>query len=370
MNLQQAYIGWSQQQQNREHYMKTKDAFRKAWFMLPTNKPCSYYTKQVLGEALAATREVESVKINAASVMVHVLSFAHFAEPKYNPEPDFTYSDLMEYTKGPLADPAKIGKLPVDEDDDDNDLDIDPVTAMPRKAINEETVDTIKVREKLHVPEIDASKVESKEPLTPCDEHGNPIPGEPSIIVSVPKDEDNDPLAGIDFNDKKEVADALLDQSARIMNDKPKEDMKDKKLRGRQPRKVCKIDPDTLKVLEVYDSISEACSKNGVKKLDGALRKNQRCHGFYWCYAEYAKDFKPATQHPTGDVKKKAATKPTPKPNHKKVEEAIQQLQLDYAPKPDIANLTDEELRDELVRRGWRGALIRTDEMVFGEKEK
>ena len=89
-------------QENRELYVKTRDAFRKAWFSLPTNKPCSYYTRDVLGEALAASREIESNKVKAASVMVHVLDFANWAEPKFNPKPDFTWQDLMEYTKGPL----------------------------------------------------------------------------------------------------------------------------------------------------------------------------------------------------------------------------------------------------------------------------
>lgn len=105
MNLGQAYLGWQQQSENRKLYMNTHEAFRKAWFTLPTNKPCSYYTREVLGTALAETREVDSVKAKAASVMCQVLSWAHWAEPKFNPEPDFTFDDLMEYTKGPLANP-------------------------------------------------------------------------------------------------------------------------------------------------------------------------------------------------------------------------------------------------------------------------
>ena len=105
MNLGQAYLGWQQQSENRKLYMNTREAFRKAWFTLPTNKACSYYTREVLGTALAETREVDSVKAKAASVMCQVLSWAHWAEPKFNPEPDFTFDDLMEYTKGPLANP-------------------------------------------------------------------------------------------------------------------------------------------------------------------------------------------------------------------------------------------------------------------------
>jgi len=95
MTLQEAYQGWQQDGQNRQLYANTRNAFRKAWFRLPTNQPCRYYTKEVLGEALAATDEVREMKAKAASVMIHVLAFAHRQEPADNPEPDFTIDQLM-----------------------------------------------------------------------------------------------------------------------------------------------------------------------------------------------------------------------------------------------------------------------------------
>jgi hypothetical protein len=106
MTLQEAYQGWQEQEQNRKLFTKTREAFRKAWFQLPTNKPCEYYTKEILGEALAATREVESNKAKAASVMIHVLTFANFAEPGDNPKPEFTYDDLMKFTQAPVKKPT------------------------------------------------------------------------------------------------------------------------------------------------------------------------------------------------------------------------------------------------------------------------
>ena len=82
MNLRQAYDGWAQQEQNRTLYQKTRDAFRRAWFTLPTNKPCSWYTADRLALALAETNVIESDKVKSASVMIHVLTWANFAEPK------------------------------------------------------------------------------------------------------------------------------------------------------------------------------------------------------------------------------------------------------------------------------------------------
>ena len=251
MNLQQAYQGWQRQAQNLNLYLKTREAFRKAWFTLPTNKPCSYYTKEVLGTALAQPRVIESDKANAASVMLHVLTFANWAEPKFNPKPDFTFQDLMEYTKGPLADPEKIKPAPkpsIDEEEE-NDLDIDPVTAMPRKAIEQE-----------------------EEPKA-----------EP----------------------------------------KAEKDMDEKKPRGKQPRKVCQIDAETLQVIRTYDSCIEGCRTTGVKNLDRAIKRLQKAGGYYWQYPEDVPTF-------AERLKKKQEAQPAQRkqaaPKHKTIKETIDEM--------------------------------------------
>ena len=228
MNLGQAYQGWQQQSQNRQLYVKTREAFRKAWFTLPTNQPCSYYTKQILGEALAATREIESNKAKAASVMIHVLTFANFAEPKFNPKPDFTLEDLMEYTRGPLADPEKTGRKQEADDDD-------PVTAAPRRAMEqEESADTILLREKAQRIELDIKRVD--------------IEAESSAA-------------------------------------KPKP-------RGRAPRPVAQIDPATLEVVKVWPAMGDAERETGACNLDRAIKLVRKSAGYYWCNADDADTFK------------------------------------------------------------------------------
>ena len=96
MTLQEAYQSWQQLDDNRVLYAKTREAFQKTWFHLPTDKPCSYYTKDVLVQAMAAAATVfGGFKVRAASVMCHVLTYASQVEPKDNPKPDFTFSDLV-----------------------------------------------------------------------------------------------------------------------------------------------------------------------------------------------------------------------------------------------------------------------------------
>jgi len=338
MNLGQAYQGWQQQSQNRELYKNTREAFRKAWFALPTNKPCSYYTKEVLGQALAATREIESNKAKAASVMIHVLTFANWAEPKFNPKPDFTFHDLMEYTKGPLADPDKIGKK---QEEDDTDLDIDPVTALPRKAMAQEDIDAIKVREHISVPELDLQRLETDTVPEPCDEHGNAL-----------SDDDNiDPLAGIDFPDET------------TNNTKTEEYMEQKKTRGKQPKPVAQLDAKTLQVIKVWPSRSEAERELGACNLDRAIARKRLSAGFFWCSPEDVGGFTP---NPMSKFAPKSKMQPKPKAENIRaasVETAAVPQQPAQRPAEQqrtavsdaLAVFKDSELIDELKRRGWHG---------------
>ena len=317
MNLGQAYQGWQQQSQNRKLYTNTKEAFRKAWFTLPTNKPCSYYTKEILGEALAETRVIESFKAKAASVMIHVLTFAAWAEPKFNPLPDFTVSDLMEYTKGPLADPEKIKPAAKREAEemDDTDLDIDPITGETRKTKGQE-----------------------------------------------PSDE-GDPLEGIDFDEQEET--------------KTEENMEEKKTRGRRSRKICQIDPETLEVVKVYDSCAEGCHATGAKNLDRAIKKLQLAAGYYWQYPEDMPTFaeRIAAKKQTEAPKKKTVIKaspyvqtvvtPNPTPS---VTQHSETEQPHIAASDALEVFSDDELMEELDRRGWVGELKRVQIITLGNK--
>lgn len=248
MNLRQAYDGWSQQEQNRQLYMKTRDAFRRAWFTLPTNKPCSWYTKDVLALALAETRVVESDKVKSASVMLHVLTWANFAEPKYNPKPDFEIKDVTRLIHLPADELEKERQrimaaqqaLPMPEpeetadDDEDNDLDIDPVTELPRRAMADED-----------------------DKATPTEE------------PAATPDNDADPVEGIEFPDD---------------NDEPEEEknMEQKRPRGKAPKPVAQIDPETLEVVRVWPSRGAAESELGASNLDRCIAKLRKSVGFYW----------------------------------------------------------------------------------------
>lgn len=355
MNLSQAYQGWQQMQENRELYKNTREAFRKAWFTLPTNKPCSYYTKEVLGTALAETRVIESDKAKAASVMVHVLTFAHWAEPKFNPEPDFEYGDLMEYTKGPLADPSRIAPKP------------EGTTTEPPQ----ESSDALKVREFMSVPELDIKRIETNTVPEPCDEHGNALPAdEPTVRVK-----------------PEALAKRKAELKARKSETKTEEDMEQKKTRGKQPKPVAQLDAKTLQVIKVWSSRSEAERELGACNLDRAINRKRMSAGFFWCSPEDAEGFQPnplskyapktQPKKQTNAEKQQAKVKnnfptavatlaPTPKPDE--APNVINDNQRGTAAHEALEVFTDDELLEELDRRGWQGELRKIQIVTIGTK--
>ena len=98
MKLDDAYNAWGNMSENRELAQKTKKIFHNIWWLIPTNKPCNYYTLEVLGRALVQTNGAHSDKVSAASVMCHVLNYAHNVDPEGNNKPSFTFSDIVNYT--------------------------------------------------------------------------------------------------------------------------------------------------------------------------------------------------------------------------------------------------------------------------------
>ena len=378
MNLRQAYDGWSKQEQNRQLYVKTREAFRRAWFTLPTNKPCSWYTADVLALALAETRVVESDKVKAASVMIHVLTWANFAEPKWNPKPTFEIKDVTRLIHLPADELEKererIMAAQVCQperpkpSEEENDLDIDPVTALPRKAMAAEDAQPVN-----HGDCPTDSSAAEIEGTVPCDSH-RPDKGETS--------DDADPLAGIDFDDPKEVADALMEQSARIMNDKPNEEtsMEQKKPRGKAPKPVAQLDPETLKVVKVWPSRCEAERQTGACNIDRCIAKHRMSAGYYWCMPEEADTFKPNPL--SGNQPKPAKPKQEVSPSSG---DATRRGQSPCSPSATthtgdsprvsrpaasqaLAVFTDDELLEELDRRGWEGELSRRQVVTIGAK--
>jgi len=233
MNLNEAYNGWQRVKENGQFYVKTRNDFRKAWLMLPTNKPCSYYTKDVLGEALAASKETEAVKARAASVMIQVLQWAHDQEPKENPKVEFTLDDLMAYVRGEVKAEDKAGSLGDRHQGDDT----------PQEPVPDGVPDSSEKPDE-PMPEPEKKPAKAKKP--------------------------------------KKSAEAKASEKTAEGG---------KHAGGRPMKPVCQIDPETLEVIATFDSCNAAIQATGASNIDRAVARVRKSAGYYWSTPDGVKTF-------------------------------------------------------------------------------
>lgn len=167
-------------------------------------------------------------------------------------------------------------------------------------------------------------------------------------IVWQKKDKEQFDRAKAIVNRMRPTAPTQEPQEVKPKNESPMKKKKGtKKQRGGQPRKVCKLDPDTLQVLETYDSVKEAAAASGLVKLSSPLSRHQKGNGYYWCYAEEADTFKPAPSHGKWPRSMTVA--------QQKLEQAI----TDHISEV-LAKLSDDDLIAEMRRRKWTGHITKT----------
>lgn len=179
---------------------------------------------------------------------------------------------------------------------------------------------------------------------------------------------------------------------------KPEEIMEPKKERkpgGRKARPLAQIHPDTLEVVKVWPSLSEAERETGACNLDRVITLLRKSVGFYWCNAEDADTFKARLdekKQKTAERKQarpqvKASAQPKPKKEsstestqgtvpavtsvlpvgkHATSHQGQSPCATATAASEALAVFTDDELLAELDRRGWQGELRRMMVVAIG----
>ena len=190
------------------------------------------------------------------------------------------------------------------------------------------------------------------------------------------------------------LAKGKAELKARKSETKTEEDMDEKKTRGKQARKICQIDAETLQVIKTYDSCSEGCRAAGVKNIDRAIKRLQLAGGYYWQYPEDVATFadRLAAKRAAKPQSKTAKPKPKVESDAEKQQANVKNnfstavATLAPTPKPDDATdvpndnqrgtaahealevFTDDELLEELDRRGWQGELRKVQIVTIGTK--
>ena len=140
---------------------------------------------------------------------------------------------------------------------------------------------------------------------------------------------------------------------------KIEEDMKNEKTnRGRDKRRICKLDPMTFKPVETYESVKEACEKSKNKNIIRTIKEKRRTGGFYWCYEDDVESF---------NLNKKSEVVVGIDPKaEKKVFESLAKKVTEKKPEADKAapsadktlqQYSNEEIIAEIRRRHWTGKL-------------
>lgn len=281
------------------------------WKKLDFSIPCKEVTLAVLREALEKRGPVYAEdKARAASVMVHVLTFAHQEQPQECPMPRFDYGALLKDAE------------------------------TERKVL--------KIERKL-----------------------------PENVQKLPKVEQKLP----DMEQRKQT---------RVTPKKPYQGERDTlgRSKNRAKRKVAQIDPSTLEVVKVWDSMGAAEKELGIRNVTRAIDKKRIAGGFYWCDEKDAATFEPRESmrgRKSGTAGKPAGTATEPLPTEQKaskddedvanapeaedIANAVERGIEDFiggfghgavqpgktAVAPTLSEFTDKELIDEVQRRGWKG---------------
>ena len=300
------------------------------WKKLDFSIPCKEVTLAVLREALAKRGPVYAEdKARAASVMVHVLTFAHQERPQECPMPMFDYGALLK--------DAETMPLPAEKEQKE------------RKAL----------------------KLEQKKP---------------KLERKVLKSEQNTP----DIEQRKQT---------RVTPKIPYQGERDTlgRSKNRAKRKVAQIDPSTLKIVRVWESMGAAEHVLGIKNISRAIDKKRLAGGFYWCDEKDAATFEPredmrGRKSGTAGEPAGAAAEPLPTeqkaskddedvanapeaedianaPEAEDIANAVERGIEDFiggfghgdvqpgktAVAPTLSEFTDKVLIDEVQRRGWKG---------------
>ena len=151
--------------------------------------------------------------------------------------------------------------------------------------------------------------------------------------------------------------------------------------RGRAPRPVAQIDPNTLEVVKLWSGITTAASQLGIKNIDRAIQRCGLAGGFFWCDEKDIDSFQPGTRAERklekarksltkvkGQLKEARASRlrdgePAPQLQEEVPTRVAEQSQPAMYDVTGLERYTDEQLKEALYARGWRGRLTKVSVM-------
>lgn len=321
LTLREAHRLWGEQKQYRVLYNRTNVSFRDTWAALDLDKPCAHYTLEVLGAAITKGRGLYQNMVKASSIMQHVLNYAHVLDAEHCPVPRFSYGEIAAYAKS-VAQPK--------------------VQAVVLETKQEKAATKSDVREKRQAFKNRLMKKTQVEVVLRAEESK-------AVVEEIPE------VAAIEESEKQVTCD-----NSQNINIKTEEMMKENKV-SNLAKKVVQIDPETMKPIKTWDSISLAQRECNVRNIGRAIASRSAAGGYFWCFAgdegdfntdKKARKYVPRKKNVTARRERKeivvSSTTETASPAN---------LPVPIEKTFDVTELSDEELIDEIRRRGWKGDL-------------
>lgn len=325
LTLREAHRLWGEQKQYRVLYNRTNVSFRDTWAALDLDKPCAHYTLEVLGAAIMKGRGLYQNMVKASSIMQHVLNYAHVLDAEHCPAPRFSYGEIAAYAKS-VAQPK--------------------VQAVVLETKKEKAATKSDVREKRQAFKNRLMKKTQVEVVLRAEESK-------AVVEEIPE------VAAIEESEKQVTCDI-----SQNINIKTEETMKENKV-SNLAKKVVQIDPETMKPIKTWDSISLAQRECNVRNIGRAITSRSAAGGYFWCFAGDEGDFNTDKKARKYKPRKKNVQKPrrerkenVAKPaNETAGTESPMNLPVVIEKTFDVTQLSDDELIAEIRRRGWKGDL-------------
>lgn len=153
---------------------------------------------------------------------------------------------------------------------------------------------------------------------------------------------------------------------------------------GRPAISVSQIHPETLEVVAHFESVASAGRETGIKNIKRAVDDHKMSGGYYWCRQGEEECFKPGYKFGPQtrkwsrkkSFKKQDTKKALPKPTLSETQRSkalrgqsndkltperedvtLSKKGMVHGQRVHLSSFSDEELKEELRSRGWRGSL-------------
>jgi len=303
MTLKQAFTQWAAAPRNTVLAAKSRQAVQRVLMRQYGDLHLEVFTEAFCRRLFSECREIQELKVKAASVLVYVLQWG--GDHGHCQRPKFTYEIATEEHRKCQSQTEQ----PADK----------PAEPKPASGQNRDKI---------------GPKPDSCDGCNNVKGCINCTDGSERAVITEPKPTSNETSS-----------ETTMEQQTTK-----------KKTRSKAPRPVVQIDPATLEAVKEWPSMAEAADAVGSlpSNIHRAVTQLRTAAGYYWCDPENAPQFADTMDRKkTITATRRAIAATINKGRRKQVGDAKAEKAKAEKQEQPLAAFTDRDLCDELRRRGW-----------------